>query len=170
MIVRSATVADAEALAVVQTRTSREVYRGVMPAEYLDRLDPSRRRQVWRQLIESDRFPAGTLVVEDRDDGVVGFINVAPSGDADADAGLVGEVRAVYVLPEHWGRGAGRLLMEAGLRRLADAGCRQVILWVLEANERARRFYEAAGWRTDGASTTDDSRGVPLTAIRYRYS
>ncbi|WP_328474977.1 GNAT family N-acetyltransferase [Actinoplanes sp. NBC_00393] len=170
VIVRPATLADSQALAVVQTRTSQQVYRGVMPAAYLDRLDTSRRRQVWQQLLESERHPAGTLVLDDAADGVVGFVNVAPSSDADTDPGVVGEVRAVYVLPQHWGRGAGRLLMDAGLRRLADAGYRQVILWVLEANHRARRFYEAAGWRTDGASKTDDARGVPLTAIRYRRS
>src|SRR5687768_13521536 len=96
MIVRAATADDAEVLAVVQVRTSREAYRGTMPQEYLDQLDVSRRREVWRQLLESDRPPAGTLVAECPGHGVVGFINVAASGDAE----LVGEVRAVYVLPE----------------------------------------------------------------------
>jgi GNAT superfamily N-acetyltransferase len=120
---------------------------------------------VWRQLLESDRPPAGTLVAERPGHGVVGFINVAPSADAE----LVGEVRAVYVLPEHWGQGAGRLLMDAGLRRLAEAGFHEVTLWVLETNGPARRFYETRGWRADGASKRNDSRGVPLVEVRYRY-
>ncbi|BBH70291.1 N-acetyltransferase [Actinoplanes sp. OR16] len=164
MILRSATVEDAGALAVVQTRTSQAAYRGIMPQEHLDRLDPDRRRRVWRELIASDRPPAGTLVLEHPDDGVIGFVTVAVTEAPER----VGEVRAVYVLPEHWGSGAGRLLMDAGLRRLGEAGYREVVLWVLEGNVRARRFYEAGGWRADGASTTDDSRGVPLVTIRYR--
>ncbi|BAL87772.1 putative GCN5-related N-acetyltransferase [Actinoplanes missouriensis 431] len=163
MRIRSATVDDADMLAVVQTRTSQQAYRGVMPDHHLARLDPARRSRVWRQLIESDVFPAGTLVLEHESDGVAGFINVAAHPDG------VGEVRAVYVLPEHWGSGAGRLLMAAGLQRLADAGYREVVLWVLEANERARRFYQAGGWFADGATKTDDSRGTPLVAVRYRY-
>ncbi|MEU4693936.1 GNAT family N-acetyltransferase [Actinoplanes sp. NPDC023714] len=161
MEVRSARVDDAEALAEVQTRSSREAYRGIMPAEHLDRMDVARRRRVWRDLIENDEAPAGTLVLEDAGEGVVGFVNVA-AGDG------LGEIRAVYVVPELWGRGGGRLLMAAGLERLAEAGYRDVVLWVLEKNARARRFYESAGWRADGTSRTDESRGVALVTIRYR--
>lgn len=169
VIVRPATVNDADVLAVVQIRTSQEAYRGKLPREHLDQLDPSVRRQVWRQLLESDPEPAATLVLEHQDAGVVGFINVAPSGDPDTDPQKVGEVRAVYVLPEHWGQGAGRLLVDAGLRRLEEAGRREVTLWVLETNGRARRFYEAGGWRADGSSKTRDSRGVPVVEVRYRH-
>jgi ribosomal protein S18 acetylase RimI-like enzyme len=170
VLVRSATVDDAGAIAAVQVRTSQQAYRGTFPQAYLDRLDPSRRRQVWVQLLRSSRPPAGTLVVEHPVDGVVGFIHVSPGRDSDTDPRLVGEVQAVYVLPEHGGQGAGRLLMEAGLRRLTEAGYREMVLWVLEGNGQARRFYEAGGWRADGSSKTDDARGVAVTEVRYRIS
>jgi hypothetical protein len=48
------------------------------------------------------------------------------------------------------------------------AGFDQVILWVLDSNARARRFYEAGGWRADEAAKQDDSFGVPMTKVRYR--
>lgn len=32
---------------------------------------------------------------------------------------------------------------------------RTAVLWVLESNERARRFYEVAGWKRDGAVSTE---------------
>jgi ribosomal protein S18 acetylase RimI-like enzyme len=169
VIVRLATVDDADAIAVVQVRTSQKAYRGKVPQAYLDQLDPSRRRKVWVQLLRLDHSSAGTFVVEHPVDGVVGFVHVSPSRDSDTDPRLVGEIQAVYVLPEHGGHGAGRLLMEAGLRRLAEAGYREVVLWVLQSNERARRFYEAGGWRADGSSKTDDSRGIALSEVRYRY-
>ncbi|WP_281420958.1 GNAT family N-acetyltransferase [Actinoplanes auranticolor] len=169
VIVRSATVDDALVLAVVQTRSWQEAYRGKVPQQHLDQLDPSRRRHGWLQLLQSDQAPAGTLVADHPDDGVVGFINVGPGEDTDTDPALVGQVRAIYILPEHWGRGAGRLLMNAGLDRLEAGGYREVVLWVLEANDRARRFYEAGGWQIDGASRTNDSRGAPLVEVRYRH-
>jgi ribosomal protein S18 acetylase RimI-like enzyme len=170
VIVRDAIVNDAEALAVVHVRTWQEAYRGKVPQEYLDRLDLSQRQQGWRQSIQQDRAPAGTLVFEHEGAGVVGFISVSPCRDTDADPQLVGEIQAVYLLPEYWGRGVGRLLMEAGMRRLADAGYREIILWVLETNGRARRFYEAGGWHADGLTKTDDSRGFPLVEVRYRHT
>ncbi|GAA3388575.1 GNAT family N-acetyltransferase [Cryptosporangium minutisporangium] len=169
MIVRPATAADAEALAVVQVRTWQDAYRGQVPQEHLDQLDPSRRHEPWRRWVEEARPPAATLVAEDEARGVVGFVSVSPSRDADTDPEHVGEVQAIYLLPEHQGRGVGRLLMDAGLSRLAQGGYREVVLWVLETNASARRFYEAGGWRADGASKRNDTRGAPLEEVRYRY-
>ncbi|GAA3777682.1 GNAT family N-acetyltransferase [Micromonospora maritima] len=170
VIIRGATERDADALAVVHVRTWQETYCGKVPQEYLDQLDPAHRRQGWRQWIQQDRPPAGTLVLDHERDGVIGFINVSPSRDTDTDPQLVGEIVAVYLLPTFWGQGAGRLLMEAGMLRLAKAGYREIVLWVLETNGRARRFYEAGGWRADGSKKTDDSRGFPYVEVRYRYT
>jgi hypothetical protein len=60
--------------------------------------------------------------------------------------------------------------MAAALGRLGEAGFGQVILWVLDTNVRARRFYEAGGWHADGPVKQDDSFGIPLTEVRYRRS
>jgi hypothetical protein len=54
-----------------------------------------RRWHGWLQLLRSDQAPAETLVAE-HPDGVVGFINVAPSEDTDTDPALVGQVSAIY--------------------------------------------------------------------------
>ena len=41
---------------------------------------------------------------------------------------------------------------------------------MLTANARARRFYELAGWRPDGAVKTQDRFGVEAEELRYRSS
>jgi ribosomal protein S18 acetylase RimI-like enzyme len=168
VIVRLATVEDAEALAVVQVRSWQEAYRGLIPQEYLDQRDPSRRRLAWRQWVEDARAPAATLVAEDEAGDIVGFVSVSSSRDPDADPEVEGEIQAIYLLPEYWGQGLGRLLMEAGLQRLDEARYHEVTLWVLESNRRARRFYEAGGWHADGSMKTDSSRGFSVSEVRYR--
>ncbi len=130
-------------------------------------MDPAQRRQGWRQVLQNPG-PAVTLVAEHECQGVVGFIRVSVSRDCDVDPRLVGEVQALYLRPMFWGLGIGRLLMDAGLSWLAQAGYRESTLWVLATNDRARRFYEAAGWWPDGATKTDDSRGFALFEVRYR--
>jgi hypothetical protein len=60
--------------------------------------------------------------------------------------------------------------MDAALQGLAGAGFTAATLWVLESNARARRFYEACGWSADGTAKVDDSRGFPLSEVRYRRS
>ena len=82
----------------------------------------------------------------------------------------LGELAAIYLVPEAWGMGVGRQLMASALAALSDAGYDEALLWVLDTNSRARRFYEAAGWQADGAVKEDSSRGFVLNEIRYRRS
>lgn len=60
--------------------------------------------------------------------------------------------------------------MEALLERLAARGPEEVALWVLEDNGRARRFYQRAGRRPDGAATREEHLGVRVRELRYRRS
>jgi len=39
---------------------------------------------------------------------------------------------------------------------------------VLESNDRARRFYEMAGWKLDGAATTERIDCLNYPTVRYR--
>jgi GNAT superfamily N-acetyltransferase len=81
---------------------------------------------------------------------------------------VTGEVFAIYADPDAWGTGAGRALMGSAVAELARLGYADASLWVLDANERARRFYALAGWKEDGASKSDASRGFGITEVRYR--
>lgn len=103
------------------------------------------------------------FVAEDAGD-VVGFASLGACRD---DEG-VGELFAIYVLPRRWGTGAGRALLERGEEFLRGAGFTQAILWVLEGNDRAERFYRAAGWEHDGGRKIESFQGAELTEIRYR--
>lgn len=44
----------------------------------------------------------------------------------------------------------------------------EATLWVLEANARARRFYERKGWAVDGAAREEEVGGRRVTEVRYR--
>jgi len=69
-------------------------------------------------------------------------------------------LRHLAVRPDRWGAGLGR---EAFVRAEA-AGARR--LWVLEANERARRLYESLGWRPTGTTQECPWRPYP-TEVEY---
>jgi GNAT superfamily N-acetyltransferase len=169
-MVRPARAEDAGQIALVHVRSWQGAYRGLIPQAFLDELDVAQRTRTWeRALAEADNPRAGVLVADDGGN-VVGFVGYFPSRDPDADPDLIGEIGAIYLLPGAWGGGIGKRLMEAALGRLAGAGFTQVTLWVLDSNDRARRFYEAGGWSADGAAKQDDSRGFPLSEVRYRRS
>jgi GNAT superfamily N-acetyltransferase len=166
--IRSARIEDAEALATVHVRSWQAAYAGLIPQRYLDSLRVDMRRlERWRRGLAATAWPStGTLVAES-DGRVVAFAGISPSRDDDQDSATVGEVQAIYAVPEAWGRGIGRALMEASLERLACAGFSSATLWVLDTNTRARRFYEAGPWRPDGATKRDDRGDFVLQEIRY---
>jgi RimJ/RimL family protein N-acetyltransferase len=167
--VRAARVEDAERIAEIHVLGWQGGYRGLIPQEYLDGLDPAQRLPLRIQWLQgADWSRGGCFVVADDEGRLAGFADVGRSRDDDADSDRVGEVRAIYLAPDAWGKGLGRELMAAALTHLAKLAYGQVTLWVLDTNARARSFYEAAGFRPDGAVKVDDSLGFSLREVRYR--
>jgi GNAT superfamily N-acetyltransferase len=149
--VRETTEEDAPAVAAVAARSYRFAFEGAVPEAALERAARP----------PADDPDATTLVAE-RDGAVVGYAVVRRSRDPGADA-ETGELHALYVDPDEIGTGVGRALDAAARERLRRDGFRQATLWVLATNERARRFYRAAGWRPDGVTRiiVVDGRELP---------
>jgi ribosomal protein S18 acetylase RimI-like enzyme len=57
--------------------------------------------------------------------------------------------------------------MQRVLARSAGAGYSAITLWVLRDNERARRFYDRAGFTPDGATNVLTRLG-DVPELRYR--
>jgi ribosomal protein S18 acetylase RimI-like enzyme len=172
--VREATVDDAEAVARIHVRAWQAAYAGILPDDLLAELDPVERAVLRRaHLADPDRVTTNVVAV--RDAAIVGFADAGPYDlyrNPERQNPDVGEVYAIYVDPRHWGTGAGRALMRAALADLTAQGPRPVRLWVLTANDRARRFYERCGFIADGAADTftahrPDGTVVDLDEIRY---
>jgi GNAT superfamily N-acetyltransferase len=161
--VRPARVEDAAAIAGVHVRTWQAAYEHVFGRERLADLDLERRTSNWVQWLEEPQ-PHWAVYVAEEEGRVVAFAWLGESREA-ADEGVL---YAIYALPEAWGSGAGPALMGASLSFLREAGFRDAILWVLEDNPRARRFYEREGWRLDGARREGEHLGVPALEVRYR--
>jgi GNAT superfamily N-acetyltransferase len=79
-------------------------------------------------------------------DRVVGVVLTGPDP---RDAAL-GHLARLYVEPDRWGQGIGRLLYAAALDQLRRDAFPTATLWVLEANAKARAWYERLGWRASG--------------------
>ena len=166
MEIRPATGDDAAAVAGIQVRGWRAAYAGLMPQAYLDSLSEPDRALRWRTWIEAPPDGVRIWLAEEEGRGI-GFASLGPSRDADAEPGT-GEVYAIYLEPSLIGSGRGRELFAHVVDDLRGRGYRRGELWVLPGNERARRFYEAAGWRTDGSEKIEPFDDIEVVEIRYR--
>jgi len=162
--IRPAEPDDALAVARVHVRSWQVAYRTLLPDEYLDGLRPEERagRYVFGSL---DPLTPATIVASEAG-AIRGFATTAPARDADVPDH--GELWALYVDPDWWGRGIGTALASAARAQLAALGFQQAVLWLLAGNSRAARFYRHDGWVPDGRHRTDSVWGVTVDEVRYR--
>ena len=162
--VRPAILSDAAALGAIHVAAWRAAYQGIMAAEYLAGLEVAKRAELWTATI-SRASPTEVVMVAERDGSLLGFCMIGNARRPD-EAGL-GEVQALNVEPGAWGTGAGEALLVAAESWLGGRGLQRAILWVVEGNGRARRFYERHGWDHDGHSDLVNIGGVPIAEVRY---
>lgn len=144
MILRPATPSDAPAIAVI-LRTCFRVSLPFLPELHTAEEDLS--------------YVSGKLMAEDAvwvaeiDGAVVGYVGFRPDW-----------IDHLYIHPDRQGQGIGPALLA---RALADSKPKQ--LWTFQQNTRARRFYEARGFRpvefTDGSGNEERTPDV-----RYLWS
>ena len=163
--IREAVPKDARAIAEIHVRSWQAVYRGQLTDDYLDGLTVEDRPEQHRLSLEEPRAGWKTWVADD--EGPVGFAVTGPSEDADAGE-RTAELYAIYLDPEQLGTGLGRRLFEHAVEDLRSRRFDTVTLWVLETNERARRFYEVAGRKHDGTVASERVDCEMRPTVRYR--
>lgn len=124
--------------AYVHWRAWHEAYPDLVSQEYLNQLTLEKCEAI------AFKWTDHLLVAKDGD-RVIGFVGY---GDRGREAPETGEIFALYVLSEFYGKGVAQQLMNAGLERLKSY--QEICLWVLRENKRAIRFYEKCGFEPDG--------------------
>jgi ribosomal protein S18 acetylase RimI-like enzyme len=160
VVIRAATPSDLDDVVAIHVAAFRAGNVPHLPPELASHMTPGRSTTGWRSLIASPPRRSTVLVAQDGDEAIAGIAAAGPSRDPGDDGG---ELYALYVHPDRWGQGHGQALDGAARHHLSDAGFGGAILWVLEANERARRFYERAGWDAEG----ERRHHLGATTIRY---
>jgi GNAT superfamily N-acetyltransferase len=164
-VVRPAVLADAPDIARAHVEAWQSAYVGLVPQKTLDDLSIERRAAYWsRRLAEPG---ADRTWVAEHDGRIVGFVGTGRPNDPEIPPDTA-EVQAIYLVSSVRGRGLGRLLIETAVGDLVERDFSEAILWVFTANDRARHFYEAAGWRPDGTAQMLDFDGHRIEEIRYR--
>lgn len=119
-----------------------------LPADRLAEYSFQRDLDGWEPVLRELPDRAAVMVLED-EHGLRGVAGAGPARGDDLDAQSTGELYALYVDPDIWGAGYGAALHSAALTHLDGQGFPSAILWVLENNHRARRFYKGNGWQQD---------------------
>lgn len=112
-------------------------YKGIIPQAYLDSIPEGK----WALSITKDGM--NNLVAEEN--GKIIGTSCYCRSRWEKFRGF-GEIVSIYFLPEHMGKGHGSALLGRAVGELKKLGFREILLWVLEANVRAKCFYERNGF------------------------
>lgn len=144
---------EIESKSLVHWQTWREAYDDLLPAEFQETMTLERCRFLSQKYLEN------TLIAMDGMK-VVGFISYGNFRDETIQAG---EIIALYVLKDYYGKGIAQKLMKEALTTLEQFS--EIFLWVLKENKRAIAFYQKMGFTFDGQEKILDL-GKPITEIR----
>ena len=142
VVLRPMRADDADTVAALHAASWRSAYRGIFSDRFLDHEAIQERQQAWRERLQAN--PSGVdwgLIAEDGQGRTVGFAYVMPHHDTDWGH----YIDNLHVAPDFKGGGLGRRLMQAVAERLPTDPVRPLHLWVLDANEPAKRFYARLG-------------------------
>lgn len=153
-------------MARVHVDTWRTTYSGIVPADFLAGLSYKDAQSRWDEILSAVQPDTCSLVAETGGGTIIGFAGGGP--ERQGDHTYRGEIYSVYVLPSHQRQGVGRRLVTAVVQQLLRDGLTTMLLWVLEDNLPARRFYESLGGEQVGRQTTDIG-GADLVEVSYGW-
>ena len=128
---------EIEGKSFVHWQTWREAYDDLLPAEFQETMTLERCR------LFSQKYLENTVIAMDGMK-VVGFISYGNFRDETIQAG---EIIALYVLKDYYGKGIAQKLVKAALTDLDHFS--EIFLWVLKDNKRAIAFYQKMGFTFD---------------------
>lgn len=165
MEIRYVTQEDIPGMARVYVDTWKAAYRGMIAQDYLESLTCAAWEERYRA--RHSQTEGYHVAVLEMDGEIIGVASFMRARDEDLPE-TCGEIVSIYVLPEYWSQGYGRMMLGWVAQELRNLGFLTCSLWTLKENLRAQRAYERFGFHRDGAEKSWEVSGVPAAEVRYR--
>lgn len=144
MLIREATILDANGIARVHVDVWKTTYEGMVSHEFLSKLSYDKSEDGFSRFIhDSANNNKYIFVAEDVHSDIVGFATCGTARENEDKS--IGELYAFYIFKEHQSRGVGKLLFNRIKEKLEELEFRSMLIWVLKSNIKACGFYEAMG-------------------------
>lgn len=135
-------------------------YKKIIPQDYLDSISKGR----WANSINREGMNNLVLIEDGLIVGTASFCKSRWEQYSD-----FGEIVSIYLLPDYIGKGYGSHLLKRCIEQLNKLGFTKLLLWVLEDNTRARRFYEKNSFNCSNEYLNDSIGGKEIREVMYTY-
>ncbi|MBP9707156.1 MAG: GNAT family N-acetyltransferase [Oligoflexales bacterium] len=151
--IRPATVNDALGIAKVHVDVWNTTYTGIISQEVLDERTYEKKRLMWKNILDEQKDVNHCFVATNIIGEIVGFI--AGGTNREKELGFECEIYAIYIQKNFQHTGIGRQLFEASLEQFIRNGYSSMMIWDLERNTNACKFYETMGGKVVGTKLED---------------
>lgn len=140
LLIRPATVADAQAIGQVQVACWQQRLNSWAPEWFVQNFKADEQAAKYAGRIAD---PSYTVLVAEVEGQVVGF--ASSKRNESEPLTFSHQIGALYVNPAHEGQGLGSTLLQNLLERDVQHEGKSLVVWTFRDNLRARRVYEACG-------------------------
>lgn len=161
--IRYAKVEDASSLSRVYSNSFNKAFEGIIPESILQEKFTFERIQ--ERMIKELKEDVVKNIIMFKDEEPIGMLSYTKAEDEDLGDSCA-DIWRIYLEPECWNQKLGVELMNWVLKELKEKGYEKAILWVIEDNKRARKFYDNLGFKYDGTNRII-KQGKEIKDLRY---
>ena len=163
MLIRKVKYKDIEQIVDIDIKDWKIMYRGIIDDNILKNLDRNKKIEKYKKRYETEK-----IIVAENNGTVLGFCWYDDNIENEKNGGD-SEIVAIYVDCDKLGNGIGKKMMEYVMKELKNKGKRKMILWCLEENENARKFYEKMGGKLVNDEKYFEIEGQKYKEVGYIY-
>ena len=153
---------DMKTLAFIQTSSWKKGFENILSEDTLEKYTDLEKCQMMLEKVYDSK--SGNFYIACRDGKPCAELFWREGKEMDESA----EIVALHSIPESWGHGVGKAIMDKATDDIKAKGYKHIYLWVFKENLRARKFYEKFGYSLDGEHRVSDfDESVEL---KYMYS
>ena len=149
---------DLGQISSIYEQSWRKTYKGMLPSRYLKKIPEGN----WTERI--NHFCSRSMVMVSAGE----YIGTVSFGECRMEqySGW-GEIYSLYLLPQYTGKGLGKRLMDRALSEMKEKGFTNILLFALEQNLTARKFYENYGFTLSGDMMKKKFGHKNVTQVMY---
>ena len=164
LIIRKVKYEDIEQIVDINIKDWKKVYKGIIDDEILNNLNREEKIKKWRK-----HYNIGNVIVAEENGTILGYCRYDDNAiyeNTDIDS----EIIAIYVDCDKLGNGIGRTLIEYVKKDLKNKNKTKMVIWCLEKNQNARKFYEKMGGNLLSDEKHFEKEGKKYNEVGYVYN
>ena len=164
LLIRKVKYEDIEQIVDINIKDWKKEYRGILDEDILSSLNRDEKIKKWRK-----SYKIGNVIVAEEDGVVLGFCRYDDNVVYEND-NIDSEIIALYVDCDKLGNGIGRKLVEYAMEDLKNKNKTKMVIWCLEKNQNARKFYEKMGGKLLLDEKYFEKNGKKYKEVGYVYN